>query len=505
VITEAYRVERFRKALLQFIGGRVAQATARAVLVLILVRILPVADFGAYMLIVGTAEMLLQVASLGLLPLAQRYLPELISTVAIRKLYGFVAFLVIAQIVVLAVVAFLIGQFWSSLAPAFGMSAEQVAITSWGGWLFLVIPAFRFSADLLEAMLEQGQTLRALMVIGRVAAVGSLVIFKPKVTLADVLMVDMVVTAVCTVMEWLYIRRSLTALHTPGASGTLPVREMVRFARHMAIVGPLGATASPGAVRLVLANALGLAESGLYAFLQSLERAVSRYLPATILGGLIRPILISRTIGQGSTELLEAGTGLLLKSNLLIVFAGLVVIAVCGDEIVMILSGGKFSGAGLTLLLLYVNMIATSQRGVQEMVMQITGHTRALSITSVISLLALFAVWLFAKHGLNVAVLIVAAGSLTANWIRAGVLRFSTDWFRVDLRGMAAIFLPGLVAAMLGLALARWIGPLGAGILALALFILLVRIGRPFKAKEIRLVERVIGERATRLVRGFAV
>ena len=139
----------------------------------------------------------------------------------------------------------------------------------------------------------------------------------------------------------------------------------------------MSGTANPGAIRLALANGLGVAQSGLFAFLQSLERLVSRYLPATLVRNLIRPILISRTIGQGSTDLLKAGTGLLLKSNMLTVVGGIVVISVCGDQLVLIMSGHKFRGAGLTLLLLYVNMIATSQRGVQEMVMQITGHTRA--------------------------------------------------------------------------------------------------------------------------------
>ena len=272
----------------------------------------------------------------------------------------------------------------------------------------------------------------------------------------------------------------------------------------MALVGPMSATASPGAVRLVLANTLGLAESGLFAFLQSLERLVSRYLPATLLRNLVRPVLISRFVGQGSSDLMQAGTGLLLKSNMLAVIGGLVVIAVCGDQIVMILSGGKFPNAGLTLLLLYVNMVATSQRGVQEMVMQITGHTRALWITSIVSPLALLMVWLFGGHGLNVAVLIITAGSITANSLAAGVLQVKTDWFRVDWRGMTAIFLPGLVGAALGIVLIGWFAPLTAGAIALLLFVMFLRVGRPFNVSELGAVERVVGKRATRLLRGFA-
>ena len=62
-------------------------------LVLALVRILPVEDYGAYMLIVGTAEMLLQVGSFGILPLVQRYLPQMLTTLPLARLYRFVGFL----------------------------------------------------------------------------------------------------------------------------------------------------------------------------------------------------------------------------------------------------------------------------------------------------------------------------------------------------------------------------------------------------------------------------
>lgn len=505
MVSGAYSVHRFRKALLQFVGGRLAQAAARAVLVLALVRVLPIRDYGAYMLIVGTAEMLLQVASFGILPLAQRYLPQMLTTLPVRKLHAFVAFLVVSQIMVLTVTVFVLGYFWQFLGPVFGLSQEQITRTHLAVGLFLVVPAFRFSVEMLEAMLAPGQVARALMVFARAAALLLLILVKPRVGLRDVLLIDMFVTGLCVVLMWFGIRRNLASLHNPAADGCLPVREMARFAWHMALVGPMSATASPGAIRLVLASSLGLAESGLFAFLQSLERLVSRYLPATLLKNLIRPVLISRFVGHGSSDLLQAGTGLLLKSNMLAVFGGLVVIAVCGDQLVMLMSGGKFPHAGLTLLLLYVNMVATSQRGVQEMVMQITGHTRALWITSVVSPLALLMVWRLAGHGLNVAVLIITAGSMIANSLAAGVLQVKTGWFRVDWRGMAAIFLPGLVGAALGIILIGWFAPLVAGGLALLLFVMCLRVGRPFNVRELGAVERAVGKRATRVLRGFAV
>ncbi|MFO1468550.1 MAG: hypothetical protein U1F35_19255 [Steroidobacteraceae bacterium] len=501
---QAYSAHRFRKAMLQFVGGRVGQLASRAVLVLALVRILPIADYGAYMLIVGTAELLLQVGSFGILPLAQRYIPQMLTTLPLRKLYRFVAFLVVAQILVLTVIALVLGYFWKQIAPDFGLSPDQIARTSMGAWLFLIIPAFRFSAEVLETMLAQGQTARAIMVFVRAGAIVVLFLVTTQVTLTDVLVVDMVSTGLCVVLSWITIRNTLASLHDHKGEGRIPVREMFRFAWHMALVGPMSGTANPGAIRLVLANGLGVVESGLYAFLQSLERLVSRYLPSTLVRNLIRPILISRTLG-GNTNLLQSVTGLLLKSNMLAVVGGLVVIAVCGDKLVMIMSGNKFPGAGLTLLFLYVNMIATSQRGVQEMVMQITGHTRALWITSVVSPLALFLVWLFAGRGLNTAVLIIAAGSMTSNSLAAAYLQYATDWFRVQWRAMAAIFLPGAIAAGGGILLKHWLPPLVAGGVALVFFVVLLRFGRPFEEREIGTVERAVGKRASQVLRGFAV
>lgn len=501
---ETYGVGRFRRALLQFAGARAVQALARVLLVLALVRVLPIADYGAYMLILGSAEMLLQLASLGIVPVAQRYLPQMLTTLPKHRLYAFVAGLLLAQLAVLSIVGFAVTEFWFRLAPLFGMEAAVAAAARIGVWLLVLVPAFRLAIEVLEAMLAYGQTARAAHVTLRALSVGALLLVAGDVTLADVLLIEIGATAICLLATWYSIFRCLRALHSPQAAGTLPWREMLSFAGNMALVGPLGAASTPGAMRLVLASGLGLAEAGLYAFLQSLERLVSQYLPATLLRNLVRPVLVDRYAQRGSTDLLKAGTGLLLKSNLLAVIGGLVVIAVCGDQIVATLSGGKFTQAGFTLLLLYVNMIATSQRGVQEMVMQITGHARALWMTSLVTPLALFLVWNFAGHGLNVAVAIVIAGSVMANGLATAVLQWRTAWFRVDWRGMAAIFLPGFIAATAGLLMARAVQAPYAAAAAFVAFVALVRLGRPFSPPEIGTVERVVGPRAGQWLRGFA-
>ncbi len=503
---QPYRIARFRKALVHFIGGRAAQAFARAALLLVLVRLLEVADYGVYMLIIGLSETLLQVASFGILPVGQRYLPQMLTTLPIKKLYAFVALLASTQIAILCLIALTLAKYWHLITPYMSFTAEQTAATQLAVWLFLLIPAFRFSAEMLDALLEQGkaQIARALMPTARVAGICVLLITGIDISLTNIFIIDITVTAFCLLLAWGFLRKGLGTLHSAEAQGTIPIREMLRFAWHMAVVGLMGATASPGALRLVLANVLGIVESGVFAFLQSLQRLIGRYLPGTLLRGLIRPVLIARAFSTGGMAIIEAGSGLLLKSNLIIVAAGTVAIAVAGDEFVVWISGGKFTEAGLTLLLMFIALAVTSQRAVIEMVMQITGHTAVLRATSLISPVALLAVWMFADRGLNTAVVIIAFSAALANWIAIAMLTKSTGGFQVDWRGILAIVIPATVVIATTLPLKSLLNPFLTVILAISAFILLIWLTKPYKNEEMAIVERGLGQYAARLIRGFS-
>ena len=502
-----YQASRFRKALIHFISGRAAQAGARAILLLTLVRVLEINDYGAYMLVIGLAETLLQVASLGILPVGQRFLPQLLTTIPAKKLYSFVGFLIAAQLAVLALITFALFTYWNEITPSMGFSDAQTVASLVAVWLFLVIPAFRFSAEMLDALLEQGraQIARALMPTLRVVGVVGLIVSGSEITLARVFLVDIAATALCLALAWAFLAGSLGRLHSETASGELPAKEMLVFAWHMAATGLLGACSSPGALRLVLANALGIAESGLFAFLQSLQRLVGRYLPGTLLRGLVRPILVDRFHGPRGMAILEAGSGLLLKANTIIVATGAVAIALAGNEIVTLLSGGKFSDAGLTLLLMFVALVITSQRTVIEMVMQITGHTATLRTTALIAPIGLAAVWYFAEFGLNIAVLIIALTSALSNWIAMAVLIRSTEEFELDWRGFIAVIIPALVIGALCLPLINLINPYLVAAIGVLIFLLTITFTKPLRQQEVNVIGSGAGKRISSIARRFAV
>ena len=504
--SQPYSVTRIRRALVHFAGGRVVQASARAILLIVLVRLLPVEDYGAYMLLVGLSEMMLIMTSFGIVPVGRRYIPEMSTKLPAEKLKRFIVTLTLLQAVSLCLVTLGILYGWTALAPWMGFSPEQVTTTRQALWLFLLVPAFRFTAEMLEALMEQGraQIARALMPTGRVVGIGSLLLLGVQVELPVIIIVDIVITAFCLLLAYSMLRKSLRDLPAPESTENIPVREMMRFGWHMAAVNLLGTTSQPGAIRLVLANSLGIVESGLFAFLQSLQRLVGRYLPGTLLRGIIRPVLVSRAFKPGGMHIVEAGAGLLFKSNLLIVGAGSVVIAVGGDALVSWLSGGKFPQAGLTLLLIFLSLAITAQRNVIDMVMQIVGHTAALRAISVIGPLTLLAVWLFAHMGLNVAVLIIAFGTALSNWIAMSVLVRSATGFNVDWRGLAAIVIPAGTVIVLGMLMATRLSWFMAAGIVLVLFAFSLWLSKPVNTRELSLVERVAGGKAAGLMGVFA-
>lgn len=494
---QPYSITRLRRAIVHFIGGRVIQAGARAILLLVLVRLLEVEDYGAYMLLVGLSEMMLLVASFGVVSVGQRYIPQMVPVLPALKMYRFVFTLVLLQVAALCVVMLGISPIWGRVATWMGFHEHQIAATRHALWLFLLVPAFRFSAEILEALLEQGkaQVARALMPVGRVVGIGLLVLLGLQVELPTIIVVDIAVTLSCLLLAYFMLLRSLRELPAPESTGNVPVREMVAFGWHMAAVNLLGSASSPGAIRLVLANALGIVESGLFAFLQSLQRLVGRYLPGTLLRGLIRPVLVSRAFRPGGMQIVEAGAGLLFKSNLLIVAAGCVIIAVGGDALVDWLSGGKFPQAGITLLLIFLTLAVTAQRNVIEMVMQILGHTAALRAISLIAPLALLAIWMFSEAGLNVAVLIIGFATALSNWIAMTVLVRSSAGFNVDWRGLAAIVIPAGIVIVLGMLMTAKFSLITAAGSVIGLFVLLLWITKPVCDQELSLVERVAGEK----------
>jgi O-antigen/teichoic acid export membrane protein len=437
--------KRFRGAVRAFLFGRAAQGLANLVLTLAMVRLLAPGDYGAYMILWGMVEMMVPLTSLGMLEAVRRYLPELAAHGAPGALSAFVRGMTLIRLGLMLGWAVAIALFWGEIAAWLGFSAVQQQAALPAVVLVVSVIAFRYAAEMLECLLEQrwSQLTHALLPIGRLAGVVALVA-TGSLSLAHVIWVDIAVSVGCLLLAEVFLARKVRAIPAAG-DYRAPRREVATFAWHMAGVNVLNATASFGALRLLVARFLGLEAAGLFAFIQQLLVIVARYLPANLLANVIRPMLIARH-AAGETAVVAQGLGLMWKTNLLIVLCCVAALWVAGDAIIAFVSGGRFEGAGTVALLLFLGLGATTQGQLFVMAMQIHNRTRELRNLTLLMLLVPLGAWAGADFGLaGVALGIVLAqwawNSLVLWWMRRHRVSGKLDWSglaRAGVGGLAA-------------------------------------------------------------------
>ncbi len=496
-----YSGRRFHRAVRAFLLGRAAQGVAFFILTLWLVRVLLPADYGAYMALWGIVELLSPLSSLGLLEATRRFLPDLATRGSTSAVRAFVRWTTLARLTILLAWALLIALLWGQIAAWLGFDATQ----SGDGWvvviLIVTVLGFRYACEMLEGLLEQrwSQLAHALMPIGRLGGL-ALLVGMDTVSLGSVLWVDAVVSLGCFLLAEYFLARRLGTLSAAGDYSVTP-RTVALFTWHMAGANVLQAAASVGALRLIIARLLGLEAAGLFAFVQQLVSIVSRYMPAQLLANIIRPMFVSRR-ATGDNTIVAHGLGLMWKSNVLIVICGVALLLVAGDTLVSLASGGRFTSAGMALVILFVGLGASSQGQLINMGMQIHDQARALRTQSLLFLLVPLAAWAGASWGLTSALVGIVLAQWLRNifamwWMRRHGAGFSLDWHGVGRQALVAL-LAAVIGLVVELRFDSWVA-LAAAAVVLGLGTL---VARPLNGEEAVLLQRVLKGKA-RLLQPF--
>lgn len=486
-----YTGNRFRDALLAFMFGRAMQGLAHFILMLWVVRLLGLSDYGAYMTLWGIVDMTAPLSSLGMLEAARRFLPDLATRGNTGAVYTFIKWATLVRFTILFAWAGGIALLWPTLAGWIGFSAVQ-ASQSWVAVpLIVTVLGFRYAAEMLETLLEQrwSQLARALMPIGQLLGV-SILVGMGAVSLSMLLWVDLIASLFCLLLaEWaLYLR--LGRLNVAG-NHHVTLREVTNFAWNMSGANLLHATASAGALRLIAARVLGLEAMGLYSFLQQLLNIINRYMPAQLLANIIRPMLIARR-AAGETEVVSLGMGLMWKSNLLIVLVGIAVFAIVGDTTISVVSGRHIDGGGFVMLVLLLGLGASSQGMLINMALQIYDRTGALRALSLLILLVPIAGWFAGKFGLASFV----AGIAAARWLHNG---FALWWIQrngvriaLDFAGLARTIILVVVTMAPMWFIGEQMGAFRAFIATVALLLLAFLLARPLSQSDETILKRAL-------------
>jgi hypothetical protein len=195
-----------------------------------------------------------------------------------------------------------------------------------------------------------------------------------------------------------------------------------------------------------------LETTALFGFLANLYAQIYRYLPATLLFSLIRPKLVASYIGEGGMAQLTRNANLAGKISLFILMPLLVCVWLTGNELVSLLSGGKFTQAGYYFGCMLLGLIPLSQRQTLETVVVASGHGHLCVRCSALGILVLpLAYWLFETgQGLWSPVLAMITSQAIFNVTLIVAMGTSTS-YRPDAVGLFKLLTAALVGLMLSI------------------------------------------------------
>ncbi len=506
-----YTLKRLQRGLVDFFVGRIVQAAASIALVFVVIRLLSLPDYGAYMVALGLVRMMGPIGSFGLLRASQYFVPQIAEGVARRDRYRFVLALFGARVANLVVIAVFFWVAWEWIAGPLGFSPEQIAASRMVVFLIVSFQCLGFLTMVLECLLElkRARLADTLQPAGRLALfAAAFVLGIDDFTVATVLWIDIAVSTGCAGLALVLVMRRLYDL--PGGTGRLPsARQVARQALHFAPVGLLDVFLSRGALRMIVAYFLGLPAVALLGFIQQICAILVRFAPSMLLERLVRPMLISRLDGERGLSLLRDSINILWKSDLLLFGAGAAVLATIGDDLMILLSGGKISGGGASLVLFFLVVLGNGQKNLSILAMQITGQTSQVWKIALLSPVGFAVTAAVAGLGLNAAIVSVAV--VLAAWSLAGFGVVQAKHPNVRLEWSAGLRVLAAVAAGAGLG-AGVVHTLGDGLFvvlvastaAAAAYLTTLALLRPVSGDEFAILKRALGPTLSRPVSVFS-
>lgn len=373
-----YSAAALRHAAVHFLTGRVASAVLTLAILLVLVRVLELGQYGYYVTLVALAEVTWQVCDFGLPWAAARYLPEMRlhadGRQLVRRIWQLLAWLTLC----LATVALLAYPLLPALLEHFGLKQARDAAAVY--LLVVVVEGCgRHARESVLGPLMQQAAVRASIIIRHasfLAGVGALA-WHGEVRLIDVVITEVGASVPGTCAALLSVHRHGRAfVIQEGRAGWAPPDMRVLWRTGLPMYGAQLAsiTYSPQVMTVLMQRVLGAEAAALFGFLRSLHAYAGRYLPAELLFGLIRPRLVASFVSGGGMPALSAQAQLVGKVSLLALMPMLAFAAVFGDVLVGALSAGRFVNTGWLLAGMLLALVPFSQRRLLETVAVTIGH-----------------------------------------------------------------------------------------------------------------------------------
>ncbi len=466
-MSERYGGERVRRGLLHFVLGKGVSALSGFVAMVLVVRILPVEVFADYSVLIALVEFVTALSGLGLAHAMLRYVPQLYVLNYRTALRQFVWGAFLLRSVVLVAVALLAWVLASPISPLIGLHGAADAFR-----LFLAVVVVRcsnhFLSQVLDSTLHQGAAQIAYSINSVSRLIGMVYLsMSGDADLLSVIWVELIsdllgfIAILIAIVKYsLSIELTLKAPDDDQDWVRKNLRQIARFCLSGYVQHIVGLPFGGNTNRLVGGHLFSDAVMASYGFAQSLYEFIKRYLPAQLLIGLIRPVVVARFSEKRDFAAAATVCERLIVVNTVIIgicFSGLVV---GGEGMLLWISGGKYGTGTLTILAMLLVVVALeTHRLILEMLAQTVESYEVLIPSNILLAFSVLpGVLLYPFVGavcfpLANAFALVLANRLVRRSLEQRGFRYAHPW-----RRSIQILLMGLTAIACGLAFEHFAG-----------------------------------------------
>lgn len=493
-----------RKSLLHFVGGKLIAAALSVSYLLITVRAMEPVQYGRYVALLAICDVFYVTTGLGLSTIAQRYLAEYrISAIAL----DFNAFLrgtLRRRLVQSILFALVLVALWRPLMAVTGLSLT----IDWVPVIFVLLVAsagVSYLEEVMSALLLQGysQALGIARNLIKLLFVTVIIVTSTLLPLRSLMYIEGSVALMSWLCaEYLVRRWSRLAPSAVQAKEGFASQSMARVSLRFYAVQLIWAGYSPSMVKLIVTRVLGVAQTAALGVAQSMTDLLRNYMPAHLLSGWVRPIMVARYVASRDVRELSLVTNLILKVNLFGLVLAAAVFIVMGDQLMAWVTKGRYVDLGL-LLALFTGVVMLQSAHVLLSMVILTLEQAGVSLRATLAAAATLPILVLALLviGLNGAAIGLAIGE--AVWIGVAwlLLRRRRYMLSFDVWGVLKIGIAGLAATAVGnlctdtqVNFSWW----GASLAMALTYGIVVLVLRPASASEIVLVRRLFAARESR-------
>jgi O-antigen/teichoic acid export membrane protein len=346
-----YSTQAFRRSIVQYTGGRVANALAAFTVFVWIARYLPEQHYANYIAAYACLELALVIFGFGMEWVTAVFVPQFRLKANGQQLSRFVwscAGVQMAQLLLGACSLLLLAPFlseWLHLKDATDIFRLYALVMCVEG-LSRVVRDQLLSCLLLQGAAQISQMARNLIMLAFALMLTDHEQWRSASALA---VAELCASGLSLVLAATLLYRYLREMRSAPSSDpqwTPPLwRSLFRAGRHAWLSNLVNLSWGGQAIILLVTRVIGPEATAALGFARNLSEQIRRYMPMEFLMGIMRTLLLARFYQDKNARLLGIKAGLMYRANLLFLLPFMALTIVRGGELCALLSNDRYAEA----------------------------------------------------------------------------------------------------------------------------------------------------------------